>query len=139
MEIVVDMGKSKGQTARSKAVIKGMSSTNERALQGEHVPVAARPGTALDGGVEGNRERPWIALVAVGVVADRDARLRGRHDDVWDAVVRVLPEVGVKEVAAAMGGRGGGKPHLAQGGGDPEKLEEALAASHAIIARLLEG
>lgn len=40
MTLIVDMGKSKGQTERSKAIIQGMSSTNEKALQGEHVTLA---------------------------------------------------------------------------------------------------
>ena len=34
----------------------------------------------------------------------------------------------IKEVAAVVGGSGGGRPNLAQAGGsDPEKLDEALA------------
>jgi hypothetical protein len=40
LQIVIDMGKSKGQTERCKAVIRGMSSSNEKALQGEHVTKA---------------------------------------------------------------------------------------------------
>ena len=44
----------------------------------------------------------------------------------------------VREVAAVIGGKGGGKPHLAQGGGkDPAKLPEALAAVKAIVQKLL--
>ncbi len=46
----------------------------------------------------------------------------------------------VREVAQAMGGKGGGKPHLAQGGGgDPAKLDSALEAVYDIVARLLGG
>jgi len=45
----------------------------------------------------------------------------------------------VRQVAAAMGGRGGGKPHLAQGGGDAAKLAEALASVPAVVERLLTG
>jgi alanyl-tRNA synthetase len=44
----------------------------------------------------------------------------------------------VRETAARMGGRGGGKPRLAQaGGGDPAKLDEALASVPETVARLL--
>ncbi len=43
----------------------------------------------------------------------------------------------VREVASVMGGRGGGKPHLAQGGGgDPAKLDQALEAVYGIVERL---
>jgi alanyl-tRNA synthetase len=45
----------------------------------------------------------------------------------------------VRLVAGEMGGRGGGKPHLAQGGGDSSKLDLALEAAPAIVGRLLEG
>jgi alanyl-tRNA synthetase len=44
----------------------------------------------------------------------------------------------VREAAAVMGGRGGGKPHLAQaGGGDPAKLEQALEEFYQIAERLI--
>ncbi len=40
----------------------------------------------------------------------------------------------VREVARVSGGRGGGRPELAQGGGgDPAKLREALAAGAAAV------
>ncbi len=46
----------------------------------------------------------------------------------------------VKELAGIVGGRGGGRPHLAQAGGPhPEKLDEAMAAAAEVVARLLEG
>jgi len=41
----------------------------------------------------------------------------------------------VARLAPIVGGRGGGKPELAQAGGpNPEKLPEALAAAAAILA-----
>ncbi|MGD2069789.1 MAG: alanine--tRNA ligase [Gemmatimonadota bacterium] len=43
----------------------------------------------------------------------------------------------VREVAAVTGGRGGGRPHMAQAGlGDPGKMDEALRASESIVRRL---
>ena len=46
----------------------------------------------------------------------------------------------VREAAAVMGGRGGGKAHLAQaGGGDPAKLEQALEGFYEIAERLIGG
>ena len=46
----------------------------------------------------------------------------------------------VKELAGIVGGRGGGRPHLAQAGGPhPEKLDEAMSAAAGIVAGLLGG
>ena len=44
----------------------------------------------------------------------------------------------IKELAPIVGGKGGGKPEMAEGGGtQPEKLAEALEASYGIIERML--
>ena len=46
----------------------------------------------------------------------------------------------VREVAAAAGGKGGGRPHMAQAGvGDPERLPEALAKVEDVVRSLLAG
>ncbi len=45
----------------------------------------------------------------------------------------------VRRVAAAVGGRGGGKPHMAQAGvPDPARLGEALAAAEAALGPLVD-
>jgi alanyl-tRNA synthetase len=44
----------------------------------------------------------------------------------------------VRRAAAVAGGKGGGKPHLAQGGGgDPDKLDQVLEAAAEIVKTLL--
>ena len=44
----------------------------------------------------------------------------------------------VKELAPIVGGAGGGRPDFAEAGGkQPEKVDEMLAASQAVIAKLL--
>jgi alanyl-tRNA synthetase len=46
----------------------------------------------------------------------------------------------VREVAAVAGGRGGGRPHLAQAGvGEPERVEEALRTLPDAVRRIAEG
>ena len=43
----------------------------------------------------------------------------------------------VRGVAALVGGKGGGRPHMAQAGvGDPTRLDEALAAGEAVVREL---
>ena len=43
----------------------------------------------------------------------------------------------VRGVAAVVGGRGGGRPHMAQAGvADPSRLDEALAAGEAVVREL---
>jgi alanyl-tRNA synthetase len=43
----------------------------------------------------------------------------------------------IREVAARVGGKGGGRPHLAQGGvTDPTNLDDALVAGADVVRRL---
>jgi alanyl-tRNA synthetase len=44
----------------------------------------------------------------------------------------------IKELAPIIGGRGGGKADMAEGGGtQPERLNEALQASYGVIEKML--
>ena len=44
----------------------------------------------------------------------------------------------MKEIAPIVGGAGGGRPDFAEAGGkQPEKIDEMLAASESVLARLL--
>ena len=64
-------------------------------------------------------EKDGKALVLVAVTKD----LVGRYK-AFDLV---------KELAAVMGGSGGGKPDLAQAGGDPAKLDDALKRAYELV------
>ena len=57
-----------------------------------------------------------------------------------DLVGRVKAGQIVKEIAPIVGGGGGGRPDFAEAGGkQPDKIDEMLAASEAVIARILAG
>jgi alanyl-tRNA synthetase len=62
---------------------------------------------------------------ALLVVVTDDARERGLRADTV-----------VRDVAATVGGRGGGKPHMAQAGVDAAQIDTALAAGRDVVARL---
>ena len=81
---------------------------------------------------------------------DAIAVLGARTDDGKAMVVVVVGDAlrergvradeAVRRVAAAVGGRGGGKPHIAQAGiPDPARLAEALAGAGAALASLIDG
>ncbi len=55
-----------------------------------------------------------------------------------EAVGKVQAGRVIKELTAIGGGRGGGKPDLAEGGVPAEKLDETLASAPEVIERLLK-
>jgi alanyl-tRNA synthetase len=55
-----------------------------------------------------------------------------------DLTARVKAGQIVKEIAPIVGGAGGGRPEFAEAGGkQPEKIDEMLEASQAVLAKLL--
>ncbi len=55
-----------------------------------------------------------------------------------DLTARVKAGNVIKEIAPIVGGRGGGKPDMAEGGGNlPEKLSDAIDASYSAIEKML--
>jgi alanyl-tRNA synthetase len=72
-------------------------------------------------------------VVVLGGVADGKVALVAAVTP--DLVTRVQAGKIIAEVAKMVGGKGGGKPDLAQGGGtDPTKLDEALNAVYGLIS-----
>ena len=75
-------------------------------------------------------------MVVLGGVGRRQGGAgRGGHRDLTG---RVHAGKIIGEMAKLVGGKGGGKPDMAQGGGsDAAKLDEALESVYRLIARLI--
>ncbi len=78
-----------------------------------------------------------VAVLAARM-GDRASLFAVATDDLIERGVRA--DRVVREVAAAAGGKGGGRPHMAQAGvGDPERLPDALARVEEVVRSLLAG
>ena len=76
-----------------------------------------------------------VAVVAAEMPGDKHVLFAFATDRAIAAGVRA--DAVVREVAAAVGGRGGGRPHLAQAGvGDPAGIVEAVRRGPAIVAEV---
>ncbi|HVF66022.1 MAG TPA: alanine--tRNA ligase [Pyrinomonadaceae bacterium] len=105
------------------------------------VTVLAREASDLDANALRQLSDTLLAQLKSGVVilgrrADGKASLIVRTST--DLAKRVPAGRVIKELAPIIGGRGGGKPDMAEGGGpETQKLSEALEASYRIVERLL--
>ncbi len=105
------------------------------------VRVVAREASGLDSAGMRQLSDTLLARIKSGVVvlgrsSDGKVSLIVRTSD--DLTGRVPAGKVIKELAPMVGGKGGGKADMAEGGGtQSEKLGEALEASYAIIERLL--
>ena len=105
------------------------------------VLVLAREASDLDASALRQLSDTLLAQIKTGVVV-----LGRRADGKASLIVRTSPDLSkrvpagqvIKELAPLIGGRGGGKPDMAEGGGpEPQKLSEALEASYQVVERLL--
>jgi alanyl-tRNA synthetase len=105
------------------------------------VKLARRKVTDLDKDALRGLADSLKAKIKSGVVV-----LASANDGKVQIVVAVTPDLTgrvkagqvVKEIAPIVGGGGGGRPDFAEAGGkQPEKIDEMLAASEAVIAKLL--
>jgi alanyl-tRNA synthetase len=105
------------------------------------VRVLAREASGLDSAGVRQLSDTLLARIKSGVVVigrstDGKASLIVRTSD--DLTKKIPAGQVIKELAPIIGGKGGGKPDMAEGGGNqPEKLAEALAASYGVIERML--
>lgn len=120
----------------------GSSNGDEAREVGPGVRVLAREASGLDAAALRQLSDTLLARLKSGVVI-----LGRRSDDKASLIVRTSPDLRervpagqvIRELAPIIGGRGGGRPDMAEGGGSQsEKLAEALEASYQIVARLLE-
>ena len=117
------------------------SSNGDESREVAGVRVLAREASGLDAAGMRQLSDTLLARIKSGVVVlgrtgDGKASLIVRSSA--DVSARVPAGQVIKELAPIVGGRGGGKADMAEGGGNqPEKLGEALEASFQVIERLL--
>lgn len=75
-----------------------------------------------------------VALLGASLADGKGALLAIATDDLRERGLRA--DVVVREVAATVGGRGGGKPHMAQAGVELAQIDAALSAGEAVLTRL---
>jgi alanyl-tRNA synthetase len=124
--------------------VSGSSSANgnEAREVAPGVKVLAREASGLDAAGMRQLSDTLLARIKSGVV------ILGRNGEgkvslivrtSSDLTKRIPAGQVIKELAPMVGGRGGGKPDMAEGGGSqPEKLTEALEASYGVVEKLLE-
>ena len=104
--------------------------------------VLAREASDLDAAALRQLSDTLLGQISTGVVV-----LGRRADGKASLIVRTSPDLSkrvpagqvIKELAPIIGGRGGGRPDMAEGGGpEPQKLAEALEASYQVITGLLQ-
>jgi alanyl-tRNA synthetase len=117
------------------------ASNGDDAREVAGVRVLAREASGLDAAGMRQLSDTLLARIKSGVVVigrsnDGKASLIVRTSD--DLTKKVPAGQVIKELAPIIGGKGGGKPDMAEGGGNqPEKLAEALEASYGVVERLL--
>ena len=119
----------------------GGSSNGEEARDIAGVRVLARDASGLDAAGMRQLSDTLLGRINSGVV------ILGRSSDgKASLIVRTSPDLTkrvpagqiIKELAPLVGGKGGGKPDMAEGGGNqPENLPQALKASFEIVERML--
>ncbi|HEX8248291.1 MAG TPA: alanine--tRNA ligase [Pyrinomonadaceae bacterium] len=117
------------------------SSNGDEAKEISGVKVLAKTVEGLDKGGMRHLSDTLLAKLKSGVVV-----LARSEEDKVSFIVRVSDDLTgkvkagriVQEIAPIVGGRGGGKPDMAEGGGtDASKLNDALQASYVVVEQML--
>jgi len=119
----------------------GASANGDEAKDINGIKVVAKIVEGLDANGTRQLSDTLLSRLKSGVV------ILGRTDDgKVGIIVRVSDDLTkrvkagdvIREIAPIVGGKGGGKPDMAEGGGtEPDKLAEAIDASYAIIEKML--
>ncbi len=119
----------------------GASSNGDEAREVAGVRVVAREASGLDAAGMRQLSDSLLAKIKSGVVVlgrSTDGKVSLIVRTSVDLVKKVPAGQVIKELAPMVGGRGGGKAEMAEGGGtQPEKLQAALQASYEIVERLM--
>jgi alanyl-tRNA synthetase len=120
----------------------GTSTNGDEARDVAGINVLAREASGLDAAAMRQLSDTLLARIKSGVVV-----LGRSSDGKVSLIVRTSSDLTdkvpagqvIKELAPIVGGRGGGKADMAEGGGSqPEKLGEALEQSYGVIERLMK-
>jgi alanyl-tRNA synthetase len=121
--------------------INASSSNGDEARDVSGVRVLAREASGLDAAGMRQLSDTLLARIKSGVVVvgrSTDGKVSLIVRTSSDLTSKVPAGQVIKELAPIVGGRGGGKADMAEGGGTlPEKLGEALEASYSVVERLL--
>ena len=119
----------------------GASSNGDEARDINGIKVMAQIVDGLDANGSRQLSDTLLARLKSGVV------ILGRTDEgKVSIIVRVSDDLTgrvkagnvIKEIVPIVGGKGGGRPDMAEGGGtEPAKLSEAIDASYAVIEKML--
>jgi len=119
----------------------GASSNGDESREVAGVKVLAREASGLDAAAMRQLSDTLLARIKSGVVV-----LGRSSDGKVSLIVRTSADLTgkipagqvIKELAPIVGGRGGGKADMAEGGGNqPENLPAALEKSYEVVERLL--
>ena len=119
----------------------GSSTNGDESRDVAGVKVVAREASGLDAAAMRQLSDTLLARIKSGVVVlgrSGDGKVSLIVRTSADLTGRVPAGQVIKELAPIVGGRGGGKADMAEGGGtQPEKLDAALAESYKVIERML--
>ncbi len=121
--------------------ISSSTSNGDESREVAGVRVVAREASGLDSAGMRQLSDTLLARIKSGVVVlgrSTDGKVSLIVRTSADLTGKVPAGKVIKELAPLVGGRGGGKADMAEGGGtQPDKLTEALEASYGIVERLL--
>ena len=81
------------------------------------------------------KEASGVAVVSADLPEGKHTLFAFVTDDLIGRGIRA--DAIVREIASVVGGRGGGRPHMAQAGvEDPERIDEALRMGRDVVEKL---